>query len=63
MARLGVKDVSTVMQQTHLTWFGHLERMGNENWVGKCRSLETDGAVGRGRPNIYNRTKLFKVIC
>ena len=44
--RLGIKDISTVMQQTHFIWFGHLERMDNENWVGKYISLEIDGTAG-----------------
>ena len=47
---LRIKDTSTVMRQTRLRWFGHVERMDNENLVGKCISLETDGSAGRGIP-------------
>ena len=48
--RLGIKSVSDIMQQMRLQWFGHVERMGNDNWVSMCRNFEVDGARGRGRP-------------
>ena len=48
--RLGIHDISVVTQQMHLRWFGHIERMKNENWISKCRSLVTDLAVEMGRP-------------
>ena len=48
--RLGIESISCVMRQMRLRWFGHIERMDNNNWVGKCRSFEVDGARGRGRP-------------
>ena len=48
--RLKIHDISVVMQQMHLRWFGHIERMENENWISKCRSLVIDLAAEMGRP-------------
>ena len=48
--RLGIQDISAVMQQLRLRWFGPIERMETEDWVGKCKSLVVDGAAGRRRP-------------
>ena len=48
--RLGIHDISVVTQQMHLRWFGHIERMENENRISKCRSLVIDLAVEMGRP-------------
>ena len=31
-------------------WFDHVERMENENWIGKSRRLDFSGATGKGRP-------------
>lgn len=31
-------------------WFDQLERMENENWIGKNRSLDISDATGKGRP-------------
>lgn len=31
-------------------WFDHVERMENENWIGKSRRLDISGATGKGRP-------------
>ena len=38
------------MWQMHFKWFGQVERMGNENWVRKCKSLEINGVAGTERP-------------
>ena len=48
--RLGIQDISVVMQQMHLRWFGHIERMENELWIIKCRTLVIDLAAEMGRP-------------
>ncbi len=31
--RIGLECISVVMQRDRLRWFGHVERMGNGNWV------------------------------
>ena len=48
--RLGIHYISVVTQQMHLRWFGHIERMENENWISKCRSLVIYLAAEMGRP-------------
>ena len=48
--RLRIQNISVVMQHMHLRWFGHIERMENENWISKCRSLVADLAAEMGRP-------------
>ena len=39
------------MCQMHLRWFGHVERMDNDNWISKCRNLVVAGTSSGGRPN------------
>ena len=48
--RLGIQDISVVMQQMQLRWFPHIERMETENWVSQCRRLVIDQAARRERP-------------
>ena len=48
--RLEIESISGVMRQMRHSWFGHIERMDNDNWVSKCRNVVVDGARGRGRP-------------
>ena len=48
--RLGIQDISVVMQQMQLRWFRHIERMETENWVSQCRRLVIDQAARRERP-------------
>ena len=38
------------MQRGRLRWFGHVERMEDNNWVKRCRVMEVEGNRGRGRP-------------
>ena len=38
------------MQQRRLRWYGHDERMDDDNWVKRCRSIIVDGKRERGRP-------------
>ena len=49
--RLGIESITDVMRQMSLRWFGHVERMDNDNWISKCRNLVVAGVSGRGRPN------------
>ncbi len=48
--RLKLDRISDCVQKRRLRWFGHLERMEEDNWVSKCRHLEVAGSRGRGRP-------------
>lgn len=48
--RIGTRGISIVMPQMQLHWLGQVERMGNENWVGKC-SLEINSAERPERPS------------
>ena len=47
--RLGVEAVTEVVRQGRLRWFGHLERMDEEEWVSACRSITVTGEKTRGR--------------
>ena len=49
IGELEIQDISVVMQQMHLRWLGDIERMKNENWISKCRSLVIDLAAEMGR--------------
>lgn len=49
--RIGTRGISIVMPQMQLQWLGQVEGMGNENWVGKCRSLEINSAARPERPS------------
>ena len=49
-SRLGIHSIRDVIQAMRLRWFGHLERMEEDNWVSKCRDLVVPGTKPRGRP-------------
>ena len=49
-SRLGIPDIKTALRQNRLRWFGHVERMGDNNPVSGCRFMEVDGQRGKGRP-------------
>ncbi len=38
------------MKRSILTWFGHIERMGNEEFVKKVYLSSVEGTNRRGRP-------------
>ena len=48
--RLGLEDIGVVMRRGRLRWFGHVERMEENNWVKRVRGVNVEGAVARGRP-------------
>ena len=47
--RLGIESVAVVVRRSRLRWFGHVERMSEDNWVSACRAIEVEGSRGRGR--------------
>ena len=48
--RLGLASIRDCVQRRSLRWFGHVERMDDENWVKKSREIVVVGQRRRGRP-------------
>ena len=48
--RLGLVAIRDCVQRGRLRWFGHVERMNDDNWVKKSREIAVEGRRGRGRP-------------
>ena len=46
---LGIESVDRVVSRGRLRWYGHVERKAADDWVSKCRSLEVEGNVRKGR--------------
>jgi len=49
-ARLGLASIRESLQSRRLRWFGHVERMGESNWVSKSRTYQVEGRNCKGRP-------------
>ena len=49
MLRLSVEEVLNVVRRGRLTWFGHIKRKEEDDWVSACRDIEVLGSRGRGR--------------
>ena len=47
--RLGVDDITLVLQQNRLRWYGHVLRKDDDDWVKKCMEHEVEGSRPRGR--------------
>ena len=48
--RLGIDDITLVLQQIRLHWYGHVLRKEDDVWVKKCMEYEVEGPRPRGRP-------------
>ena len=48
--RLGITNIVDMLRQKRLRWYGHVERMDEEDPVNRCRSLEVGGVRSKGRP-------------
>lgn len=48
--RLGLECIGVVLRRSRLRWFGHVERMEDDNWVKRVRNMNVEGVVARGRP-------------
>jgi len=48
--RLGLDDITSVLQQNRLRWYGHVLQKEDNDWVKKCMKYEVDGARPRDRP-------------
>ena len=51
--RLGIVDITSLLQQHRLRWYGHVLRKDDNDWVKKCNDVV--GSRPRGRPK---RTRL-----
>jgi len=49
--RLGTDDITLVLQQNRLRWYGHVLRKEDTDWVKKCMDYEMDSFSPRGRLN------------
>ena len=48
--RLGIESITNSLRVNRLSWFGHVERASNEDWISKCRNICVPGVTGKGRP-------------
>ena len=48
--RLHIPHIANVLRQKRLRWYGHMERMADENPVRQVLLVEVDGRRKRGRP-------------
>jgi len=48
--RLGIVDITSLLQQNRLRWYGHVLRKDDNDWVKKCMEFEVVGSRPRGRP-------------
>jgi len=47
--RLEIDNIITVIQQHRLTWYGHVLRKDENDWVKKCMDYEVERVRPRGR--------------
>jgi len=40
--RLGINDTALVLQQNRLSWYGHVPRKEDNDWVKKCMEYEVE---------------------
>ena len=48
--RLGVYDITLILQQNRLRVYGHVLRKDDDDWVKKCMEYEVEGSRPRRRP-------------
>ena len=48
--RLEIVDITSLLQQNRLQWFGNVLRKDDNDWVKKCMEYEALGTRPRGRP-------------
>jgi len=46
--RLGIDDISSVVQQNRLLWYGHVLQKEDSDCVKKCMEYEVEGSRSRG---------------
>ena len=47
---LGVRQITTELEEKQLNWYGHMKRMEKERLPRKIWEARTEGKRGRGRP-------------
>ena len=50
--RCGLESIGDSLQKHRLSWFGHVERMDDNNWFNRSRQFVVVGNHGRGRPQM-----------
>jgi len=48
--RLGIDDITFVLQQNRLRRYGHMLRKEDTDWMKKCMEYEVEGSRPRDRP-------------
>ena len=56
---LGVQSVDEVVRWGRMRWFGHVERVSEDDWVSTCRNVVVAGVrcAGGGRKTWYECLK------
>ena len=51
--RLGIENISTVLQRKRPRWFGHVQRKLDKNWTKRCMEYpKLSGPNCKGRPKM-----------
>jgi len=45
---LGIEGIGEVLHMRRLRWFGHVERMGVDNWGKRCMSVTVEDKTPNG---------------
>ena len=48
--RLGIVDITSLLQQNRLRWYGHVLQKDDSDWVKKCMEYEVVVSRTRGKP-------------
>ena len=48
--RLGIDDMTVVLQLNRLQWYGHVFRKEDNDWMNECFEYEVEGPRPRGNP-------------
>jgi len=48
--KLGNVDITSLLLQNRLRWYGHVLQKDDNDWVKKCMEYEVVGSKPRGRP-------------
>jgi len=48
--RLGIVDITLLLHQNRLQWYGNMLRKDDNDWMKKCMEYEVVGCRSRGRP-------------
>ena len=47
---LGIVDITSLLQQNRLRWYGHVLQKEDNDWLKKCMEYEMEGSRPRGSP-------------